>query len=73
MKLTSKEIALEIKSIFGFSIQTLFDPVQTHAVYNVPAERVDEVKQFLKTAGAIQFRLVKNKNRNVAICFKLKK
>ena len=64
-----------MNTVLGFSIQTLFDPVQTHAAYNVPAERVDEVKQALKAAGANRFRLVKNKNknRNVVVCFKLKK
>jgi|TARA_B110000240_G_C13113544_1_gene289438 hypothetical protein len=58
-----------MKEIIGFRIRELFDPVQTHAAYGVPAARVDEVKAALKATGAKRFRTVKN-NGMAIVCFK---
>jgi len=62
-----------MNSVLGYSIQSLFDPVQTHAAKGVPVERVDEVKQALKERGAVRFRVVKNRYGFAAVCFKMKK
>jgi hypothetical protein len=61
-----------MQEVIGFQIRSLFDPVQTHAAYGVPAHRVDEVKAALKATGANRFRLVKNSYGMVAVCFKVK-
>lgn len=55
-------------------IRTLFDPVQTHAVYNVTLDEVDAVKNELKAVKATRFRIVKTQliENNCIVCFKLK-
>lgn len=55
-------------------IREIFDPVQTHAVYKVPVEDVDDLKKGLKEKGATRFRVVKSGIKGlVIICFKYKK
>ena len=61
-----------MKSVLGHEVRELFDPVQTHAAYNISPERLDEVKERLKELGAVRFRKVKNGLGNVNLCFKLK-
>ena len=52
-------------------IKELFDPIQTHAVYRVDSDLVNQVKYILKVAGATRFRIVKVRNSNLRIvCFK---
>lgn len=61
-------------SFMGYRLQELFDPVQTHALYGVPVEQVDDVKDELrKKFGATRFRLVTAYNKSKIICFKTKK
>ena len=62
-----------MKSVLGFEVRELFDPIQTHAAYGVPVERVDLVKERLRELGAVRFRKVKNGLGNINLCFKLKK
>ena len=62
-----------MNTVLGFQVQELFDPVQTHAVYGVPHNQADEVKQRLKELGAVRFRMVKNRYGFTIVCFKLKK
>jgi len=62
-------------NILDYSVQTLFDPVQTHAAYRVPSYAVDELKSVLKSEhAATRFRIVgKLKDDElVIVCFKLK-
>ena len=56
----------------GMYVQELFDHVQTHAVYRVPVEAVDEVKALLREkVKATRFRMVKSGIVGVVIvCFK---
>ena len=62
-----------MQSILGYRVQELFDPIQTHAAYNVPRSQVDKVKEVLREQGATRFRLVKPQVEGVVIvCFKLK-
>jgi hypothetical protein len=61
-----------MKEILGHQVRTLFDPVQTHAVYGLVGDEVDEVKDALKAVGAVRFRLVKNHYGRTAVCFKIK-
>ena len=59
-------------TISGYEVKELFDPVQTHAAYSVPAETVNELKLTLKTFGATRFRVVKSGIKGLKIvCFKL--
>jgi len=60
--------------ILDYRVETLFDPVQTHAAYRVPKLNVDALKAELKTKhGATRFRIVKSGIEGVVIvCFKLK-
>ena len=51
-------------------VRKLFDPIQTHAVYQVPTDRIDEVKSKLKQIGAKRFRVVKAIAANI-VCFKI--
>lgn len=60
-------------SVFGFDVREIFDHVQTHVAYNVPPEQIDEVKERLRSLGAVRFRNVKNGLGNINLCFKLKK
>jgi hypothetical protein len=58
----------------GTYIQTLFDPVQTHAVYGVTADNLSEVKKELKALGATRFRVLKTGFGTLRIvCFKYSK
>ena len=53
-------------------IQTIFDPIQTHALYGVHKDDALEAKRLLKEAGASSFRVVKNRFGFAIICFKVK-
>lgn len=71
----SKETKQAINAISNtHSIRELFDPVQTHAVYNVSETHLDSVKATLKaTAKATRFRIVKTQIKGlVIVCFKIK-
>lgn len=48
--------------------QTLFDPVQTHAVYGLTEDTLKEVKEQLKKNGATRFRTVKCRKPS---CFRI--
>lgn len=67
-----KEIPLPFSSVCGYSdIRSLFDPIQTHAVYYVYKEDLDRVKTELIAKGASRFRVVKTGESNrVVLCFK---
>lgn len=63
-----------MKTVLGFEVRELFDPIQTHAAYGVPVEDVDLVKERLRELGAVRFRVVRTGITGVKIvCFKLKK
>lgn len=53
-------------------MMSLFDPVQTHAVYGLSLDDVSIIKQSLKKQGAKQFRLLKNKGFPI-LCFNAEK
>ena len=55
----------------GSYVQTLFDPVQTHALYGIPKRDADEAKEALKAIGAKRFRVVNNAFGFSIICFKI--
>lgn len=60
-------------NIKKMDIRKLFDPVQTHAVYKVYEQNIDEVKSALKEQGATRFRIVKTGIKGIFIvCFKIK-
>ena len=42
--------------------QTLFDPVQTHGLYGLTENNLQEAKDMLKSLGAKRFRVVKCRN-----------
>ena len=56
-------------------VKELFDPIQTHAVYAVNEEDVDEVKALLKEQfKATRFRIVNPRISGMRIvCFKINK
>jgi hypothetical protein len=56
----------------GSYVQTLFDPVQTHALYGIPKRDAAEAKEALKAIGAKRFRVVNNSFGFSIICFKIK-
>jgi hypothetical protein len=56
----------------GSYVQTLFDPVQTHALYGVLKRDAAEAKEALKAIGAKRFRVVNNSFGFSIICFKIK-
>jgi len=58
----------------GYRVAKLFDPVQTHVIHGVSKDNLDELKSELRLAGAIRFRVVKNRVLKdcVSLCFKLK-
>jgi hypothetical protein len=56
----------------GSFVQTLFDPVQTHALYGIPKRDAAEAKEALKAIGAKRFRVVNNSFGFSIICFKIK-
>lgn len=71
MKQLAQAIANLDSSLY---IKELFDPIQTHAVYGVHAESLNEVKAVLKAHGANRFRVVAAGMAGVKIlCFKFKK
>ena len=51
-------------------IKTLFDPVQTHAVYAVHYDDLEQVKERLREAGAKRLRVVKASVDLRIVCFK---
>ena len=55
----------------GSYVQTLFDPIQTHALYGVPKRDAAEAKEALKAIGAKRFRVVNNSFGFAIICFKM--
>ena len=55
----------------GSFIQTIFDRVQTHALYGVPKRDADEAKEALKAIGAKRLRVVNNSFGFAIICFKI--
>ena len=55
---------------YGTYQLTLFDWVQSHAVYNVPREAIDEIKQQLKQGGATHFRIVRGRHGPCIICYR---
>jgi hypothetical protein len=50
-------------------VDWLFDPVQTHAVYQVHPDELDDVKSVLKENGATYFRILTAMNGNKIVCF----
>lgn len=60
-------------TILGLEVRALtFDPVQTHAVYGVSKDLLEQVKSELKSKGAKRIRVVMNKHYpslNI-VCFK---
>jgi phospholipase/lecithinase/hemolysin len=64
----------EIKNVtskfHGSYIETIFDPIQTHALYGVTKSFKNEAVSALKEAGAKRLRVVSNKFGFVIICFK---
>jgi len=62
-----------MESFKGHAVRTLFDPVQTHAVYGVHPDNVAKVKSELKEEfKATRFRVVTAGTGNKIVCFKLK-
>ncbi|MCH9735921.1 MAG: hypothetical protein K0U78_15435 [Actinomycetia bacterium] len=58
----------------SLEIREISDPIQTHAVYNVSSDDLDELKKRLRESiKAIRFRVVKTYVDGVVIlCFKVK-
>ena len=56
----------------GSYVQTIFDRVQTHALYGIPKSDAAEAKEALKAIGAKRFRVVNNSFGFAIICFKIK-
>jgi hypothetical protein len=54
-------------------VQTLFDPVQTHALYGLTKETIDSFKKQLKELGANRFRTVSTRFGFKILCFSAKK
>ena len=62
------------KLVSGFSyfkIDTLFDPIQTHAIYGISKCDIEPIKNKLKPI-ANRFRKVKANNDSYILCFKIK-
>jgi len=58
----------------GCYVQTLFDPIQTHALYGVRKEDKIEIRHILKDeCGVTHIRMVNNGYGYTIICFKIKK
>jgi hypothetical protein len=56
----------------GTYINKIYDPIQTHALYGLGKDNLDQAKRLLKEDGAKRFRVVKtNTNGLVILCFKL--
>lgn len=57
-----------------YEIRTIFDYVQTHAIYGVLESNATSVKQVLKERGCTNFRTVKTRIKGlIIICFKFDK
>ena len=56
-----------------YVIQTIYDYVQTHAIYGVSYTDVERVKKVLKQNGCTKFRIVKANAKNLRIICFLKK
>ena len=56
----------------GSYVQTIFDPIQTHALYGITKSQKDDAIEELKEIGAKRFRVVNNRYGFSIICFKLK-
>lgn len=50
-------------------VKEIYDPIQTHAIYNVPVGMLNDLKAKLKTVGARKFRKVKSAGDLVILCF----
>lgn len=50
--------------------QTLFDPVQTHGLYGLTEDNLQQAKDMLKSLGAKRFRVVKCRSGYRILCFK---
>ena len=57
----------------GAYIQSIFDPVQSHAVYGIHEENLNEVKEILKLCGANKFRTIKGTKGWRILAFNFKK
>ncbi len=67
------EIQVDLERKTGLDIRSLFDPVQTHAAYQICEERVPAIRASLKSLGATRFRIVKTRIKGlVVVCFKMK-
>lgn len=61
-----------MRSFQGYTVRTLFDPVQTHAVYGVHPNNVAKIKSALKDqVNATRFRIVTSGLGSKIICFKM--
>ena len=60
-----------ISQFQGSYIQTLNDPIQTHALYGVLTSDITNAKLALSQQGATRFRVVKNSYGFAIICFKI--
>ena len=56
----------------GRYIQTIFDPIQTHALYGITADELPKFKEKLKKLGARKFRTCGRKGFKI-LCFKINK
>ena len=72
MKEKIKELNDVTYQFRGSYIQTIFDPIQTHALYGVMKDDAPKAKKLLKEAGASRFRVIKNNFGFAIICFKIK-
>lgn len=50
-------------------VKEIYDPIQTHAIYNIPVSMLDDLKAKLKIIGARKFRKVKSTGDLVILCF----
>jgi hypothetical protein len=56
----------------GIYWQDIYDYVQSHAIYGIPKDKVDDYKNKLKKLGVTKFRVVKNSG-NPILCFNAEK
>jgi ABC-type amino acid transport system permease subunit len=77
LTMTEKEILSNIKKNLprGAYIQTVFDPVQTHAIYGIGPDDIPYLKEYIKkNKYGNYFRVVKTAYKTIVIlCFKIKK
>ena len=67
----TKEILNVLNKFPGSSIQKIFDPCQTHAIFGIDKSDKEKAKTMLKEAGASRFRISTNKFGFAIICFKI--